>query len=150
MSSRRPSNVEETTITDGADALPLNTKIKELEGRKKELQDNVDHASDPEPLIHPNLAEIYRTKIENLSSLLDDPECKTEAFDIIRGLIDDVRLVPEKGNLSVVLKGELAGILSLCDTKQKPATSYEERAEQIKMVAGARKPRESLIVPIGL
>ena len=92
---------------------------------------------DPEPLIHPNLAEIYRTKIENLSSLLDDPECKTEAFDIIRGLIDDVRLVPEKGNLSVELKGELAGILSLCDTKQKPATSYEERAEQIKMVAGA-------------
>ena len=57
----------------------------------------------PQPLIHPNLAEIYRTKIENLPSLLDDPECKTEAFDIIRGLIDDVRLVPEKGNLSVEL-----------------------------------------------
>ena len=85
-----------------------------------------------------------------MPSLLADPEWKTEAFDIIRGLIDDVRLVPEKGNLSVVLKGELAGILSLCDARQKHATSYEERAEQIKMVAGARKPRESLTVPIGL
>ena len=65
------------------------------------------------------------------------PECKTEAFDIIRGLVDDVRLVPEKGNISVELKGELASILSLYDTKQKHATSSEERAEQIKMVAGA-------------
>ena len=72
-------------MTDGADALPLNTKIKELGCRKKELQDKVDHASDPEPLIHPNLAEIYRTKIKNLSSLLDNPECKIKAFDIIPG-----------------------------------------------------------------
>ena len=123
-------------IADGADALPLNTKIKELEGRKQDLQGKVDNASAPEPLIHPNLAEIYRAKIENLTSLLDDPGSKTEAFDIIRGLIDEVRLVPEKGDLRVELKGELASILSLCDTKKKPVTSYEERAEQIKMVAG--------------
>ena len=36
----------------------------------------------------------------------------------------------------VVPGAELAGILSLCDAKKRPATSYEERAEQIKMVAG--------------
>ena len=42
-------------IADGADALPLNTKIKELETRQHELQGKVDNASDPEPLIHPNL-----------------------------------------------------------------------------------------------
>ena len=124
-------------IADGADALPLNTKIKELEGRQKELQDILDHASDPEPIIHPNLAEIYRAKIENLSSLIYDPQFKAEAFDIIRSLIDEVRLIPENGDLRIELKGELAGILSLCDAKKRPATSYEERAEQIKMVAGA-------------
>ncbi len=124
-------------IADGADALPLNTKIKELVGRQKELQDMLDHASDPEPLIHPNLAEIYRAKIENLSSLIYDPQFKAEAFDIIRSLIYEVRLIPENGILRIELKGELAGILSLCDAKKRPATSYEERAEQIKMVAGA-------------
>ena len=49
-----------------------------------------------------------------------------------------MRLVPEDGKLRIELKGELAGILNLCDSKKKPAASYEERAEQIKMVAGAR------------
>ena len=43
--------------------------------------------------------------------------------------------------MRIELKGELAGILNLCDSKKKPAASYEERAEQIKMVAGARYQR---------
>ena len=125
-------------IADGADALPLNTKIKELEARQYQLQEKLDHATDPEPLIHPNLAEVYRVKIEELSSLLVDPQHKAEAFGIIRELIDEVRLVPEDGDLRIDLRGDLAGILGLCDTKKKPASSYEERAQQIKMVAGAR------------
>ena len=124
-------------IANGADAIPLNAKIKELDARKSQLQDLLDHASDPEPLIHPNLAEVYRTKVKELSSLLLDPQQKAEAFDIIRGLIDEVRLTPESGELSITLTGELAGILSLCDSKKKPASSYEERAKQVKMVAGA-------------
>ena len=74
----------------------------------------------------------------------------TLPFDIIRSLIDEVRLIPENGILRIELKGELAGILSLCDAKKRPATSYEERAEQIKMVAGACKQRESQILPVHL
>jgi site-specific DNA recombinase len=124
-------------IANGANALPLNTKIKELEANRISLQHKLDNASDPEPLLHPNLAEVYRAKVEDLASLLNDPACKADAFDVIRSLIDEVRIVPENGELRVELKGELAGILSLCDAKQKPATSYEVRAEQVKMVAGA-------------
>ena len=123
-------------IANGANALPLSTKIKELEARQQKLQDKLSHAADPEPLIHPNLAEMYRAKVETLSSLLEDPHCKEETFDIIRSLIDEVRLVPQHGHLDISLKGELSGILSLCDAKKKPASSYEERAQQIKMVAG--------------
>ena len=124
-------------IADGADALPPNAKIKELEARQSQLRNRLADATDTEPFIHPNLAEIYRAKVANLSSLLEDPQHKAEAFDIIRGLIDQVRLVPENGELRIDLRGELAGILSLCDSKAKPASSYEERARQIKMVAGA-------------
>ena len=116
-------------IANGADAIPLNTKIKELESRRHNLQVKVINAADAEPLIHPNLAEIYRAKIENLAALLYDPKCQAEAFDILRYLVDEARLIPDTGQLRIELKGELAGILSLCDTKQKPATSYEERAE---------------------
>ena len=68
----------------------------------------------------------------------------------IRGLIDEVRLTPENGELSITLTGELAGILSLCDSKKKPASSYEERAKQVKMVAGARNHRELTLPPIAI
>ncbi len=57
---------------------------------------------------------------------------KTPTTDI-RGLIDEVRLAPENGELPIVLSGELAGILSLCDSKKKPASSYEERAKQVSL-----------------
>ncbi len=46
--------------------------------------------------------------------------------------------MPENGDLRIDLCGELAGILNLCESKKRPASSYEERAQQIKMVAGAR------------
>ncbi len=55
----------------------------------------------------------------------------------MRGLIDEVHLVPENGELRIDLRGELAGILNLCNSKKKPASLYEVRAQQIKMVAGA-------------
>jgi len=137
-------------IADGADALPLNAKIKELEAWQSQLQDRLDRATDPEPLIHPNLAEMYRAKVADLSPLLVDPRHKAEAFDIIRGLIDQVRLVPENGELRIDLRGELAGILSLCDSTKKPASSYEERAQQIKMVAGARNHRELTLLSVAV
>ena len=70
-------------------------------------------------------------------SSLERCERYSTVRQLIHGLIDEVRLVPENGGLRIVLSGELAGILSLCDSKKKPASSYEERAEQIQMVAGA-------------
>jgi len=137
-------------IADGADALPLNAKIKELQNQQTKFKERLDNASDPEPLIHPNLAEIYRAKVENLSALLVDPQRKSEAFEIIRGLIDEVCLVPDNGELRIDLRGELAGILNLCDSKTKPASSYEERAKQVKLVAGARSQLYLLFEKHGL
>jgi len=130
------SSLQAVRVADGADALSLNAKIKELEASRLNLQEQLDNTADPEPLIHPNLAEVYRDKVENLSALLNDQDYKAEAFENIRSLIDEVRLVPRGGRLDVELKGELAGILGLCDANKKPASSYEVRAEQIKVVAG--------------
>jgi hypothetical protein len=59
--------------------------------------------------------------------------------DAIRSLIDEIRLVPVDGELRIEIKGELAGILELCDAgaNQKPGgLSTAGLAEQIKMVAG--------------
>jgi hypothetical protein len=62
---------------------------------------------------------------------------RAAAFEPIRSLIDEIRLVPEAGALRVELRGELAGILALAADSNKPGNlSTAGLAEQIKMVAG--------------
>ncbi len=77
-----------------------------------------------------------------LHEALSDPSSKDEAFGIIRGLIEVVRLVPENGELRVELRGALAGILALGAASDKTARkcadgSVSVPASQVKLVAGA-------------
>ncbi len=48
-------------------------------------------------------------------------EEKSEAMEVVRSLIAEVRLVTESGALQVELRGELAGILALCETRNSNA-----------------------------
>jgi len=65
--------------------------------------------------------------------------------------IDEVRLVPEDGQLRVEIRGALAGILALSAQTNKtarvaPDGSVSVLVEQIKLVAGARNNRESALM----
>ncbi len=71
--------------------------------------------------MHPNLVNICRDKVAALHEALTDPSTKDEAFGIIRGLTEEVRLVPEAGELRVEIRGALAGILALGSKKDKAA-----------------------------
>jgi hypothetical protein len=42
-------------------------------------------------------------------------------MEVVRSLIAEVRLVTESGALQVELRGELAGILALCETRNSNA-----------------------------
>jgi len=64
-------------------------------------------------------------------------ETRTEATEILRGLIDEISLTPENGELRIDLRGELASILKLAVGSKKLATEDGE-LEQIKVVAGVR------------
>ena len=61
---------------------------------------------------------------------------RAEAFELIRSLIDEIVLVPEGGELNVELKGDLAGILTLCSQSKSPSGLVPEGLEQVKLVAG--------------
>ena len=129
-------------IANGADALALNARLKFLEERQQQVSQDLDAGTEKsEPLIHPNLAELYRRKVADLADAIHAPENRDEAFEVIRSLIDRVVLTPTEDALRIDLEGDLAGILSLCDSSKKPAASVEARAEQIKVVAGARNRR---------
>ena len=123
-------------ILEGADAKPLNSRLKELETERTRLTAELDAAPEEKVRLSPNLARIYRERVESLEQVLRDPQHGREAFELIRSLIEEVRLVPADGQLGIELKGELAGILALADGAKRAAAPHEQTALQIKMVAG--------------
>jgi len=122
-------------------------ELDSLEARKLELEARI--ASDPPPpvRIHPNVAEIYRNKIENLREALDRDDARNEAAEIMRGLIDEIRLVPIDGKIEIYLVGNLAAILELC-AKKNPGSI--RAGAQLTVVAGARNHRELTLPPIAI
>jgi site-specific DNA recombinase len=83
------------------------------------------------------LAKLYRQEVEHLRDALHVQAHGREAFELVRSLIEEVRLVPTGGTLDIQLKGDLAGILAISNGA-KADRSSEATALQIKVVAGAR------------
>jgi site-specific DNA recombinase len=120
-------------IKDGIPALTLKEELLALEGRKKQLQKNISHAPKSVPRLHPNLAELYRTKVANLADALNEEGTRSEASEAIRALIDEVRLIPDKGELRIGLYGELAALIGLANKHPRS----RETGAQVTLVAGA-------------
>jgi site-specific DNA recombinase len=118
-------------IAEGVPALTLKEGLLSLETRKVMLEQDLAGWREEPVRLHPNMAEVYRKKVDELASLLQGEVDKQEAFEAIRGLIDRIVLSPEHGQLKVDLHGEIAAILML---SQVPAGDL--RAEQLVMVAG--------------
>ncbi|MFE0757887.1 recombinase family protein [Inquilinus sp. NPDC058860] len=108
-------------ILDGVPGSHLKAKIEALEARKAELTAGLAEANEPPPLLHPNLAEVFRQQIVALHEKLQAEETKAEAAAIVRGLVDRITLVPENGALSIVLRGDLAAMLSFAAHSKKPS-----------------------------
>ena len=125
-------------LADGEPAARLKDKLRELERRRLELENELKRAAAPAPRLHPNIAEVYRRKVEELHNALR-AEDAGPARELIRGLVEAIVLAPEDGRLRVEVRGELAAILRLSGppNEKAPAGSPELLAEQIKMVAGA-------------
>ena len=133
-------------LADGIPPRTVKDEMIALEAREDDLTALLANRPAVEPSLHPNLANIYRDKVAALHEALSDSATKDEAFGIIRGLIEEVRLVPEAGELRVELRGALAGILALGAANDKTARkcadgSVSVLASQVKLVAGARFER---------
>jgi hypothetical protein len=105
-----------------------------LETRRSELLDQLKTAPPPVPRLHPNLAVVYREKIISLREALNAEGTRTEAAECIRGLIEEIRLVPENGKLRIELFGQLAALINL--TNQHPRSGGT--GMPVTLVAGAR------------
>jgi hypothetical protein len=77
---------------------------------------------------------------KHLCGALEAEESRTGAADAIRALVEAILLEPDGDELKIILKGDLAGMLSAArDSKRSPDTG--DLLVQIKLVAGTRNRR---------
>ncbi|OOO17883.1 recombinase family protein [Rhizobium sophoriradicis] len=108
-------------ILKGGAAERINEKMVGLEKRKKELSLMLDTTEAPPPLLHPNLAKYYHDEIAALHDQLGDEETRARAAQVLRTLVERIELVPNGGELAIVLRGDLAAILKFASGKKDPA-----------------------------
>ncbi|WCM25852.1 recombinase family protein [Sphingomonas sp. QA11] len=140
-----------TMVEDGQGTRTLIERLRDLESQEDAIRARTDAAPIDAPDIHPNIAEIYRKKVERLAEALNHPAERDEAADAIRGLIERVTLTPgaKRGEVNAVLHGEFGTILEWMERRgdgagAKTATALAggpERAVMRSMVAGTRNQR---------
>jgi hypothetical protein len=55
----------------------------------------IAQAAETPPTLHPGLAQLYRNKVADLAAALNTETTRTQAAEIIRSLIDEIRLIPD-------------------------------------------------------
>ena len=100
-------------IKAGVPGASVKDEIGELEQRRGELEAKLAAAPAPKLRLHPNLAELYRRKVAALADALNAENMRSDATAALRGLIEEIRLVPVEGKLRIELFGELAALIQL-------------------------------------
>ncbi|MHB2168934.1 recombinase family protein [Alsobacter sp. R-9] len=121
-------------IKEGIRTPGMKEELLELENRKAGLEKTLSEAPATAPALHPAMAEVYRERVEQLHAELNRPEVRAQATEILRSLIEEIRLVPENGRLEIEVVGDLAGILALGAERKQPAVG--DGGLQVTLVAG--------------
>ena len=115
-------------------------KLADLEARKRDLERALNQ-TDPTPKleIHPNLGELYRRKVNDLETLLQDEDTKPQATDILRSLIQriDISAGQTRGHAEVRIFGALASILDFALESTHAKATADGGLCRVLMVAGA-------------
>jgi site-specific DNA recombinase len=128
-------------LLDGVPGSRVKDRMAALEARKAELEPALADAVEEPVLLHPNMAQVYRAKVARLVDCLNDERDRTEAVEVLRGLIDRIVLTPkeEEGrqSLSIDLEGALAGVLALAKKHKRPLAGSGLSVREITLVARA-------------
>ena len=128
-----------TAIEDGGYSRPLMARLRDLEAKQDEFTERLSRAPVNIPDIHPNVAGIYRRKVERLAEALRHPQERDEAAEAIRALIDRITLMPGpgRGEIAATLHGDLGTILEwTARSGQKNKTDTPGAGVSVSVVAG--------------
>lgn len=148
------------SIKEGVPGSILKDDAIRVQSRLEELEVLLESVEEAPVLIHPNMAARYHEQVQNLVAALNDEEIRSEAADVIRGLVDKIVLMPKENGteLAIDLHGDLAGILSIATGRGLPSGTCsplanasslapkrrseppltEGEIQQVTMVAGVR------------
>ncbi|BAV48032.1 Resolvase domain [Mesorhizobium loti] len=125
-----------TAIEDGLYQPSMKARMEDLERQKAEITARLAMAPTDVPDLHPNIATLYKKRIEQLTQALADHEDGRSAAEALRSLIGEIVLTPgdRRGEVHAELRGELFGILELA----KPDQNQTSGDVMTKGVAGPR------------
>ena len=108
-------------IGDGFANDELKVEFNALIERRNELDRLLNETPKAPVMLHPAMAEKYRTEVAALTAMLRQQERSTEAAEILRSLIDKIVLTPNDSRTALVvdLYGDLAGIINLAISADK-------------------------------
>ena len=134
-----------TAIEDGMYQPSMKARMDDLERQKSEIMARIAVETPPLPDVNPNIAEIYRHKVQHLSAALADPKTTQEATMAMRSLIGEIVLMPgdKRGEVHATLRGELMSILDFA------AGQPEKRTNVPRVItAVASSPRNELDIMV--
>ena len=135
-------------IADGLRTAGLREQLLGMEARQADLVRQIQSAPAPAPRLHPKLADLYRATVSDLAGALNDPEARSEAAEILRGLVERISVRADGQGHFVELTGDIVKLLTLTGSTVPP--SFES---SVKVVAGARNRHyllfEALDLPVG-
>ena len=111
-------------IEDGMYQPSMKARMDELERQKAEIIARQSKAPTDTPDVHPNIASIYRKRVERFTDALHNDDDGRVAAEELRSLIEEVVLMPgdKRGEVHAKLRGELFGILDFvkAEHRQRP------------------------------
>ena len=82
--------------------------MEPLEAHKEELTAFLTDTDDAVPLLHPNMSEIYRKRLDRLYELLNCDSARGQAAEVLRSMIQSIclsrRTANSQSRSSVILR----------------------------------------------
>jgi hypothetical protein len=72
-------------VMEGVAPSVVKAELNENAVRREQLDAKLAATAEPPPLLHPEMARIYRTKVTELAKALQEPESRPEATQALRG-----------------------------------------------------------------
>jgi len=101
---RSPPTID-AKVEDGNGNRTLIARLSELETKEDGIKSRLDQEAVDIPDIHPNVAGIYRRKVERLAEALRSPTERDEAAEAVRSLVERITLTPgaKRGQIDATL-----------------------------------------------